>query len=554
MSRPQDNTRSPGDGGEEGIKPPAEMRAAADRKAATVIRIVLFSLLSMWLLYMAVVGAEPNLEAGDGGEYILMTDALCRHWTPDLRPGDTFSPEAEERLKKGPRGPEECIDCVAGRDFLLGFVGTSDGRWYCWHFFFYPVLNLPMRGVVELFDWGALRAFTLTNAWLMIGAVAYMLFYTRYPVGLQVVGSLLFVWSSVLWYFTWLHPEVMTCAFVFVSVVAWFHQRRYQAILLSSLAAMQNPPLFLLSLFYLVPTVLTPTRGILRNLILCFATSVWVVVPPIFYWYHYGVGSVIMDFGFLDNSLISLRRLWGFFFDLNQGMILSMPTALPLFLFTYAAAVVTRLRGRLRHDGGMKTYDLLLPIVVIAMTWFIMPMRNWNHGMAGISRYATWCSMIPMAVLIQLMSDGWSRRRFVAAMLIIVTPQILAVQLCGGMEVDGIAYRRHTRLAELTLTYLPRMYNPDPAIFVARTLERKIATESLAAGSGVANDGLPDVVPFLLRDGRITKIAVRQRGEAGLLDFGWSEEEVRRVAEQAHFVNGWAYVHPGDFQSPPGGQ
>lgn len=161
----------------------------AESKTTTAIRIAIFATYSVWLLYLAAAGVDPNIQAGDGVEYALMTDALGRHGTPDLRPGDTFSPEAEERLKAGPRGPEECQDCVAGRDFLLGFVGTSNGRWYCWHFFFYPMLNLPMRGVVECLGWDPARAFTLTNAILMIGAVCYMLFFTRYPIGLQVTAS-----------------------------------------------------------------------------------------------------------------------------------------------------------------------------------------------------------------------------------------------------------------------------------------------------------------------------------------------------------------------------
>ena len=452
-----------------------------------------------------------------------MTEALSHHATPDLRPGDTSSPEAESRLKNPPQGP---------RDRLLGFVPTIAGRWYCWHFFFYSLLNLPLRGLVAIVGLPAMQTFTLTNALLTICVVRQMLYATRYPLELQLVGAGLFIWSSARWYFAWPHPEVMTCAFVFMSLIAWFHERRYQAILLTSLAAMQNPPLFLLSLFYLLPTLFRRVPHVARNVFFCGITSFWVIVPPLFYRYHFGVGSLIADFGYLDRELITFTRFWGFFFDLDQGMIISLPTALPMFLVIYVTTLV---------KGPGRTYNSGLMAVLIGMTFFIMPAINWNHGQAGINRYATWCSMIPLAYLIELVNPGWTRKRFVAMTLLLIVPQAVVVQHYGGTQVPGGDFLSHKQPALLMLEYFPRRYNPDPQIFLPRTN----GVDRFASRSS-AHDS--DIVAFTGRDGNVKKIAVRRGSEQQLLGYGWNASEVQRVAAEVRFINDWAYLHPGDFQ------
>jgi hypothetical protein len=510
--------------------PQAEVVRGRGTPFSTVIRHLVFGSFSCWILYQGAWGLKADFAAGDASEYVLMTDALAHHRTPDLRPGDTWNVEAEERLKSPPEGQ---------RDFLLGFIGAPNGRWYCWHFFFYPMLNLPMRAVASAVGLPLVQAFTLTNALFMICVVYQMLYFTRYPLSLQLVGATLFVCSSSAWYFAWPHPEVMTCAFVFMSLISWFHDRRYQAILLSSLAAMQNPPLFLLSLFYLLPTLFRRVPNIPLNVLLCGVTSFWVIVPPLFYRYHFGVGSLIVDSGMLNLHLITFNRFWGFFFDLDQGMIISLPTALPLFAILSFEALVGSTR---------RPYTFLLVPVLLAMTFFIMPMDNWNHGQAVINRYATWCSMIPLAFLIDLLNQGWNRNRLIATVLLVVTPQAYVVHHYGWPVVPDKAFLAHKEPALFMLEHFPRLYNPDPEIFVARTTQHARFTkhQALLHQAPVVPD--PDVAVVEGQDGRIRKLMFRRGNEQKLLDYGWTEEDLPRIAAGARFINEWAYLHPGDFQ------
>lgn len=364
----------------------------------------------------------------------------------------------------------------------------------------------------------------LTHALLAICVIGQMLYMTRYPLGLQIIGTGLYVWSSQLWYFTWPDSEAMTCACVFASLIFWFHERRFLAILLSALASMLNPPLFLLSLFYLVPTVFQETSNLKSKVFLCVLSSLW-LAPLLFYKYRSGVWGLHPELGSLNNNLTSFTRFWGFFFDLNQGMILSMPTALPLFILIYLACVGNFTR---------RTYELWLVPVLMGMTYLFLPMTNWNHHQAVIHRYATWCSMIPLAYLIELVSRDWNRYRFFAMATLVLVPQVLVVQFYfGGMNPKG-THLQHKALAAFVLENFPRLYNPDPYIFLVRTNEHEWET--------------PDVLPYFGEDGKVRKLAVKHGSEQQLREYGWSVDEANRVAEESYFINGWTYVHPGDFQ------
>src|SRR5512143_420929 len=75
--------------------------------------------------------ARP-LPDGDAVEYLLMTESLFRHGTPELRAGDVQS-LARQDQRMG-----------LGLSYGIGFLGYFDdpqGRWYSYHFWAYPLLG-----------------------------------------------------------------------------------------------------------------------------------------------------------------------------------------------------------------------------------------------------------------------------------------------------------------------------------------------------------------------------------------------------------------------------
>src|SRR5262245_39037459 len=100
------------------------------------------------------------LTDGDAAEYLLSTESLFRHLTPDLRPADVASVARLDRR------------LGLGLNYGIGFLGYFDdgaGRWYCYHFWAYPLLGLPAR--LLLAPLNGLRALPLTNAAVLLLAL-----------------------------------------------------------------------------------------------------------------------------------------------------------------------------------------------------------------------------------------------------------------------------------------------------------------------------------------------------------------------------------------------
>lgn len=190
--------------------------------------------------------------------------------------------------------------------------------------------------------------------------------------------------------------------------------------------------------------------------------GVFVFVPPLYFYGLFGTTSLINDAGFLSLENLTSIRVIGFFFDLNQGMILSIG----LFLFVYFLLFCWR-AVQIIKSRKVSPWDLL-PLVILAMTLLVSCMNNWNHGMAVVNRYAVWMSVPLMChgyVLLKELRRSWS----------------VSLASLGALSQLGLLYihlpyhqfdwsnLQHMPFAKWTLSNYPAHYNPDPQIFIART-------------------------------------------------------------------------------------
>ena len=96
----------------------------------------LYALVAVGLV-VAVLRVTP-VNDGDAGEYLLMTESLFRHGTPDLRPADVVSVARHDTaLDFGLN--------YAGS--LRGYYDAPGGAWYCYHFWGYPLLAVRTMAV-----------------------------------------------------------------------------------------------------------------------------------------------------------------------------------------------------------------------------------------------------------------------------------------------------------------------------------------------------------------------------------------------------------------------
>jgi hypothetical protein len=403
-----------------------------------------FLVVAAMLLGAAAV-AKPLL-VGDALEYVLQTESLSRHGSPEVRAGDVYS-LAREDLRLG-----------SGLGYALGYRGYFDdpaGHWYACHFWAYSLLAVPARLVLGSLGLNGLRAFPLMNAALFLLALHRVLFALPIAPPRRLALFLLIVSSPVVWFVRWPHAEVITVASVTLALVARHRGRAVAAVLWAALASLQCPP-FLLLVGVLWAEAAWRDRRVpaLAKLTLAAATS---LLSPLFYWWRFGTPSLLAREAASATNLSPWRAL-ELFLDLNIGLVRAMPVTVLLFAVASIAAL-----ARIRRTPG----DAVLPLAVALMAFTTTATDNWNHGTIGPSRYAVWllpCVLFVVATATRPLSErGWR-----AAMAAAIVTQA-AVTIAHGGPVAKPDYLEHSLPARLALRYLPALYNPSDAVFVART-------------------------------------------------------------------------------------
>lgn len=462
---------------------------------------------------------------GDGPEYLLQTESLRNHFSPELRIEDYLS--LKKRVTKLQdwstfyhyKKYQENIDRYNenGEVRHSGYYKALNGSYYCYHFWFYSLMNLPASYMVDLLHLPPNYAFILTHFIILLVLIYYLLFKfqkNNLNAFTTIILSLLIFFSPVSWYLRWIHTEYFTSLFVLFSILLALDKKYYWALLLSSLAAMHFQPLFLLSIFYIV-LILIEFKITIKSLLKIGLTSFWIIIPPLFYYLKFGIPNIIIDKGFLSNDRITWNRFIGFFLDLDQGMILGLPLILPFtFIVTFYLLFIK------------KSYSkyMLLWVIVILATIPGLAMLNWNHGMSNINRYATWISMMVLGLFIVL----WIKEKWKPWYLILfLLTQILTFQLQKGFHSGDSDIYRHKNLAKFFLNHFPNSYNPDPTIFCIRTN---------------ASFKIPPITRYYYND-ELIKILVRKDAFNSISELGFSENEITQLAPKIKYNYGYGYIN-----------
>jgi hypothetical protein len=413
----------------------------------------LFAAAAVLLLGSALL--PRPLAEGDAGEYLLTTESLFRHLTPDLRPGDVTSvARLDRRLGLG-------LNYGAG---FLGYFDDAAGRWYCYHFWAYPLLGLPAR--LLLAPLNGLRALPLTNAALLLLALHRVLFRAPFRAGVRLALFLLLLASPLLWFVRWPHAEVLIASCATLSLVGSYRGLRRAPILWAALATLQAPPFVLLLCF--VAARRLAQEPSLRTLAGVALAAAPVLLSPVFFYWHFGTPSLIArESTHLSN--LSAARALELLLDLDLGLLPYLPVLVGLFLAA-VAAVAWRARRQ--------PWDLGLLAVLVLMGVLTTLNGNWNSGTIGPSRYAIW--LLPVAAfLVARMADGappraWPALRAALAAAVVVQA---AVVLAKGGPVADSDYQRHSYAARLVLRHAPAWYNPSFPIFQGRATAGAGGTE-----------------------------------------------------------------------------
>jgi hypothetical protein len=420
-------------------------------------RRVVFALAALWVLGTAVTTRAVGY--GDGGEYHLTAESFVRHASPDLRAGDVTS--LAERKRRHPMDMN--LPAV-----LAAYYEDRAGDWYAIHFWGYPLLIAPIRGLLRVLGGDGLRSGQITNALVFLLALHQTLFRAGLTPHVALGAGLLVLFSPAVWFVGWTHTEAFCFAMVVLALAWWRAGRRHAPVLAAALGAMQNPGL----LWLVAPLWLRaawPDAGRLdgRRLLAASAAALPATLPTVFSFWRFGTPSLLAR-ETAAVTYLSAGRAAELLLDLNIGLLPYAPVAVVLFVVSLAASFVDR-RWALRAWG--------VTAVAGFAAWTCTATSTWNHGTAGPSRYVVWLAAFVFYVVAE--ASAWIaahaparvRIAWTAALACAVLSQIFVVFGRGGLTQaeDG---ERHSYAARLALRHAPAVYNPTPDIFVSRTLGR----------------------------------------------------------------------------------
>lgn len=475
---------------------------------------------------------ERPYPTGDAIEYTLMTEGFFNHFSPEIRSTDcvTFKQAYEKTSdwKKNEKGVTyDSVEKYVARkdlknlDYNYALFVDKEGRKYSVHFWFYSLLNLPMRWLCAVVPFNPILIFHITNFLLIVITCFIFLKTTRFGAWETSVFCLLFFFSTNYWYFCWPHPEVFTVCFVSLGLWFCFHERWYLGILLTSMAALQNQPLAVLTVI-LGLNVLYKKGLNIRNIVKLFFSSVLILAPPIFYYIHYGTTNLIGYQGALSTKLITFNRVTGFFFDINQGVILALPLILLIYLFLYTRKLFTIKKAQTKWDM------FLLPAAIMVVCG-ASTIDNWNHGQATVNRYVTYVGAIILVHFFFLLIESGKKRLQLIFGASLIT-QMVTVYYHQTLNRFDWTTNDPKPISNFVLSHFPSFYNPDPMIFNSRY------------GAGMGTNPAETPTYFMKEDGQITKFLIHKTYIANLQQFGLSPHQIDSIALTLNFTNDWAYL------------
>jgi len=492
----------------------------------SVIPSVSFFLQLAFLIFSGIYRFNYYVE-GDGLEYCLMTESFYRHGTPEFYLSDALSfrnafSEKEwndfykkdyfesDYLKSEKYLPQEKYY------YFGGYVKTSDGRNFCYHFWGYSLFVTPFRYLTSWFSWNPLWAFIMANIFFVTLFLIVLWFFSELSLWFKWVFSVCLLFPVFYWYISWEHTEIYMASFCAISLL-FFHQKRYAlSMLFSVLAAWQNQT-FLIFPFFMSLWLLLKREMDIRMLIKFTIIGFIGVLPSLFYYTLYGDFSLIPKMGHFVPEMATWNRYIGFFYDWNQGMILGIPFIMLMLPFVIIRYIFSFIRER------RVEFHVIPFLSVLVMTYVFIRMKNWSPGESVVHRYVVWCiPLVAWFVLMEVEKISWypeiMKRIF---MFIFFFMQYYTFSLHQKYEKYDWCGSTMMPIAKWMLNNYPDLYNPDPVIFSQRAI------------GGYSIDS--KIVLFF------DKVMFQKDKKDTFLFFGIDTNDVKKLSEIKDYY-GWIYL------------
>lgn len=495
------------------------------KKFERIFCLSFFIFCSLYCFVKIAFTIPPSL-SGDGAEYLLVAEAFYNHGTPDIKPEDARGAQ-NILFRNGDKSMHPYYAGLAGflkqphklLDQYWGLFASKNSRLYGYHFWFYSLTVVPLMYLLKLLGLNQLLAFQLTNYLFMLLVLAYITWFSKLRDKLKMLAMFLFLSVSMIWCVKLSQTEAFSTSFFFLSILL-LYDKRYKTCMLSAvIASLQNPPIAFFIPFILLKNILDKGFHLKDFLVLGIIGS-FCLFPTAFYYVHFGVPNLIIYIKAIDSQFLTLSRFHSLFFDFSQGMIITLPVALPFVFWEFVAKIVK----------GYKFWDfsLFFIFVLILMGIPVVQQCNWNSSIVSI-RYATWMGMLVVAYL--LFGIDWKKRFNRVALFLIIFSQLFVVVAFRGLDCAVWKYVWFNQFTQFVLDKVPAFYNPDPEIFYERVLHHE--------------DINPDDSPVIYKNsnGLIRKAMVHE----SRMDYnpisGLDSATYKKLKSNLRFTYGWAYIN-----------
>jgi hypothetical protein len=331
------------------------------------------------------LSGSPRLH-GDGLEYILQTQAISLHgqlsidcdalrdyWNATNPYGVTLTATRDPQAQLS-----ESAQAGGGWG---GLYPDRFGEYRYYHFWAYSLAVAPLYTVLHClvgapFEY---QAFRLMNGLLLL--VPFIAAWCRKPCWTLTVIFVLSLFSPLVPYTDWQHPEIFCFSLIFLSFwlaasPRWFWWAPFPL----GIAAAQNIPIslfFPLHLAYMLYQHRQEVRSSPHLAVGAYGAALLVAAGSTLYWlYYFGCMNVIAAVGGADLRFSSLGRVSDLFLSPAVGAVWLYPT---LFLFL---PLMIRKRDR--------PIAALAAATVLAVSYLAVATGNFNAGQVGSLRYAVW--------------------------------------------------------------------------------------------------------------------------------------------------------------------
>lgn len=478
------------------------------------------------LIYCSVNIPSPQ---GEWDDYTLMSASL-------IAPEHNISITESDIVMHKKLFPEWSKD--------IEFYGLSgytarDGGEMAWYFPTYSIVTLPFIFVLHIMKLPAIYAFSYTNLSLLLISLLVVLYCLKVEKKKKILLIAALSLNPIVFYIGWPSAEVFIYAFLVMTMVFWYNRWYKRAALSVSIAGMLNPTIMCIGFLMIAEYLLVLWKDkkendnvfvyIKQNTFKIFkygACYIVGLIPMIYNYYNVGhINLTASNSHYVYARETTVERFWSYIFDLNYGLF-------PYFSVIVSGAMILLIIAVVHRHW--RYLEWMSALVITIMLYSLM--AHINSGMAGISRYNSWGSVILIFAVCLFYNEIIRNDKFNNVIkLFLYMGTILTGVLVfyyGPDKASNTSFLNLTPIARVVLDKNPRLYNPLPSTFNSRVNHQDGGYDYVTPITYSANDGY---VRKILATSNDKAVLAGYKSLAG--NDEWLEAQIDKLTSKESYIS-----------------